>query len=73
MKTTIFMLNAQFSTFYNIYVSRLICLAYPGSDSDTLLLDVQADLLDALNTRMIVPLIAISKAPVPAKRLNPGS
>lgn len=41
------------------------------SDNDTLLLDVQADLLDALNTRMIVPLMVVSKAPVPAKRLNP--
>ncbi len=35
------------------------------------MLDVQADLLDALNTRMVVPLIAAGKAPVPAKRLNP--
>lgn len=44
---------------------------YSGSESDTLLLDVQADLLDALNTRVVIPLIAISKAPLPAKRLNP--
>ncbi|WP_306115022.1 MULTISPECIES: CcdB family protein [unclassified Roseovarius] len=44
---------------------------YPGTESDTLLLDVQADLLDALNTRMVVPLMAATKAPVPAKRLNP--
>ena len=44
---------------------------YPGAENDTLLLDVQADLLDALNTRMVVPLVAVSKAPVPAKRLNP--
>nr|WP_309503898.1 CcdB family protein [uncultured Roseovarius sp.] len=44
---------------------------YTGAESDTLLLDVQADLLGALNTRMIVPLMAANKAPVPAKRLNP--
>lgn len=44
---------------------------YPGLEKDGLLLDVQADLLDALNTRMIVPLIAKSTAPTPAKRLNP--
>ena len=44
---------------------------YPGSERDTLLLDVQADLLNALNTRMVVPLMAAGKAPVPAKRLNP--
>ena len=45
---------------------------YPGSlESDSLLLDVQADLLDALNTRMVVPLMAVGKAPIPAKRLNP--
>lgn len=45
---------------------------YPGSERDTILLDVQADLLDALNTRMVVPLMAVGKAPIPAKRLNPA-
>ena len=35
------------------------------------LLDVQTDLLDALNTRVVVPLIPIGQAPKPAKRLNP--
>lgn len=44
---------------------------YPGAEKDSLLLDVQADLLDALNTRMVVPLMAVSNAPIPAKRLNP--
>lgn len=44
---------------------------YPGSGKDSLLLDLQADLLDTLNTRMVVPLMAASKAPIPAKRLNP--
>jgi len=41
------------------------------SDSDTLLLDVQADLLDQLRTRTVVPLISYDKAPKPAQRLNP--
>ncbi|UUX49871.1 CcdB family protein [Nisaea acidiphila] len=35
------------------------------------LLDVQADLLDALNTRVVVPLIPLGAAPTPAKGLNP--
>lgn len=34
-------------------------------------LDVQADVLDALNTRVVVPLLPEAQAPVPAKRLNP--
>ena len=35
------------------------------------LLDVQADLLDGLNTRAVVPLLPIEAAPKPARRLNP--
>lgn len=38
---------------------------------DGLLLDVQADLLDHLNSRVVVPLISKSKGPKPAARLNP--
>jgi len=38
---------------------------------DTLLLDVQADLLDGLNSRMVVPLMPLDNAPKPADRLNP--
>nr|WP_111298487.1 CcdB family protein [Paracoccus saliphilus] len=34
-------------------------------------LDVQADLLDSLNTRIVVPLLPLSEAPAPARRLNP--
>lgn len=34
-------------------------------------LDVQADVLDVLNTRIVVPLLPEAQAPVPAKRLNP--
>lgn len=35
------------------------------------LLDVQADTLDNLNTRIVVPLRAENRAPLPIKRLNP--
>ena len=35
------------------------------------MLDVQSELMDALTTRMMVPLLAIEQAPTPAKRLNP--
>ncbi|AQT44810.1 toxin CcdB [Bartonella apihabitans] len=43
---------------------------YQGSD-DILLLYIQADLLDQLKTRIVVPLILHDKAPQPAQRLNP--
>ena len=39
--------------------------------ADGYLLDVQADLLDGLNTRMAVPLMPLETAPKPAERLNP--
>jgi toxin CcdB len=35
------------------------------------LLDCQADLLDHLNTRFVVPLLLTGDAPMPADRLNP--
>ncbi|WP_106640782.1 CcdB family protein [Allosphingosinicella vermicomposti] len=35
------------------------------------LLDCQADLLDSLNTRFVVPLLPRDAAPRPAGRLNP--
>lgn len=35
------------------------------------LLDVQTDLLSGLNTRVVVPLLPESSAPIPAQRLNP--
>jgi len=38
---------------------------------EVLVLDVQADLLASLNTRIVVPLLPRSKAPAPAKFLNP--
>lgn len=38
---------------------------------DGLVLVVQADLLAALNTRVVVPLLPRSEAPAPARGLNP--
>jgi toxin CcdB len=40
-------------------------------DSEGYLLDVQTDLLDGLNTRVVVPLLPKEQAPTPAQRLNP--
>lgn len=34
-------------------------------------LDVQADVLNGLSTRIVVPLRPVSEAPTPAMRLNP--
>jgi toxin CcdB len=36
-----------------------------------LVVDVQSDLVDILNTRVAVPLIPPARAPAPARRLNP--
>lgn len=44
---------------------------YPRPDGAGYLLDVQADLLNGLNTRVVVPLMSVDAAPAPAKRLNP--
>ena len=35
------------------------------------LLDVQANLLNHLNTRIVVPLMSVADAPKPARTLNP--
>jgi len=35
------------------------------------LLDVQSDLLDGLNTVLVVPLMPLDVAPIPVRRLNP--
>lgn len=37
----------------------------------SLVVDVQADLLDRLSTRIVVPLLPETEAPRPADRLNP--
>ena len=44
---------------------------YENPDGAGLLLNVQADFLESLNTRLVVPLLPQQKAPLPAKRLNP--
>ena len=44
---------------------------YENPEGIGLLLNVQADLLETLNTRLVVPLLPLSNAPLPAKRLNP--
>jgi len=44
---------------------------FPGSGNAPYLLDVQANELSDLNTRVVVPLIPVSEAPKPAQVLNP--
>ncbi|MBT3334500.1 MAG: plasmid maintenance protein CcdB, partial [Rhodospirillaceae bacterium] len=44
---------------------------FPNPSGAGYLLDVQTELLEGLNTRIVVPLLPISEAPEPAKRLNP--
>ena len=50
-------------------MARFDVYANPGGAG--YVLDVQADLLNALNTRIVVPLMPVSAAPHPAGRLNP--
>lgn len=45
-----------------------VCLNPEGAGY---LLDIQADLLSHLNTRVVVPLLPIDVAPQPARTLNP--
>ncbi len=44
---------------------------FPNPSGDGFLLDVQTDLLGDLNTRVVVPLLPMSRAPKPATKLNP--
>ena len=44
---------------------------YPGLGRSEYVLDVQADLLSDLNTRIVVPLLNPADAPEPARGLNP--
>jgi len=44
---------------------------YQNPNGPGYLLDVQADLLDGLNTRVVVPLLPRNDAPMPAGSLNP--
>ncbi|WP_298948559.1 CcdB family protein [uncultured Paracoccus sp.] len=50
-------------------MARFDVYANPGGAG--FVLDVQADLLGALNTRIVVPLMPRDAAPTPAGRLNP--
>ena len=44
---------------------------YQNPGDEGYLIDVQADLMAHLNTRLVVPLVPRSKAPKPARTLNP--
>lgn len=44
---------------------------YANPEGAGYLLDVQANLLSHLNTRMVVPLLPKASAPTPAQSLNP--
>jgi toxin CcdB len=44
---------------------------YQNAASDGYLLDVQSDLLEYLDTSVVVPLLPPNIAPLPARRLNP--
>lgn len=44
---------------------------YDNPEGQGFLLDVQTNLLNHLNTRMVVPLLPAGSAPTPAQTLNP--
>jgi toxin CcdB len=44
---------------------------FPNTGTEGFLLDVQADLLDHLKSRVVVPLLPVDSTPAPIKRLNP--
>ncbi len=44
---------------------------FPNPGGTGLLVDVQSDLLQAMATRVVVPLVPRETAPAPATRLNP--
>lgn len=44
---------------------------YTMRSSGTLVLDVQSELLDPLNTRVVIPVLPVENGLKPAKRLNP--
>lgn len=45
---------------------------YANPEGPGYLLDVQSDLLEALNSCIVVPLLRPEAAPLPARRLNPA-
>lgn len=44
---------------------------YANPDGNGFLLDVQADLMSHLNSRLVIPLVSAAIAPTPIKVLNP--
>ncbi|MGL4490195.1 MAG: CcdB family protein [Rhizobiaceae bacterium] len=44
---------------------------YANKGAAGYLMDIQSDLLNQLNTRVVVPLLPVSHAPTPLRRLNP--
>ena len=44
----------------------------PGKSGASYVLDVQADILDSIGTRVVVPLLPPKTAPKPASGLNPA-
>lgn len=44
---------------------------HPAPSGSGYVLDVQADLLEMLNTRVVVPILPETEAPPPARGLNP--
>jgi toxin CcdB len=50
-------------------MARFDFYGHPGGSG--FLLDVQANLMNSLNTRIVVPLMPRNNAPKPAGRLNP--
>ena len=51
-------------------MARFDVYPMPGGGAGALL-DVQADLLERLRTRVVVPLVPVGDAPVPIRDLNP--
>lgn len=52
-------------------MARFDVYPMPGQGRDGFVLDVQADLLARLRTRVVVPLLPQPKAPPPIRDLNP--
>lgn len=51
-------------------MARFDVYAYPGAATGYVL-NIQADVLHGLNTRIVVPLLPLDEAPIPARQLNP--
>ncbi len=52
-------------------MARFDLYRMPGKGRDGFVVDVQADLLDQLATRVVVPLVPLGDAPPPIRDLNP--